>query len=408
MSANNVIASPSSATIATGGSQSFSFSYTADNFTYSAHNVPSEYSTIQSAVDAASATSFLENMDLTIDDPYTTHVLITEYGHTGSGDTILVAPGTYTENVIIDKSIYLISTDGDPVSTIIDGNNNNAHAIKVSLGGSNSFYLNGFTIQNGGNGDNRIGAGIFIEDDGTVNIVNNIINAGTGHGAGLYSRHATGEVTRNIFINNTANWGSAVRLNHGGINFYNNTLWNNHKYSSVLRINSLDHRIVNNIIWDDNPDDNFQYIRYNYGVLIEYNIVVNGPEYGTGNISDNPLLSDPDNGDFRLTEFSPAIDAGDPDLDDDGWDWAMDADDRDVDGTRMDIGQRAFLPDSMNNYTLADDWSLVTSFSSEEVDEIFSQISHNGRTVIGGMDLDRDGLKEIILTDYVGHRVIVF
>jgi len=60
------------------------------------------------------------------------------------------------------------------------------------------------------------------------------------------------------------------------------------------------------------------------------------------------------------------------------------------------------------NYDLADNWSVVTSFTREDVGEIFLQDHNNSRTVIGGMDLDEDGLKEIILTDYVGHRVIVF
>ena len=239
----------------------------------------------------------------------------------------------------------MVATDGDPVTTIIDGNNNDTHAIQVYLGGNNSFYLNGFTIQNGGNGNERVGAGIFVEDGGTVNIVNNIIkdnDAGTGHGGGLYTRWATGIVSRNIFVNNLARYGSAVRLNEGGINFYNNTLWNNGtEHGGVLRINSTDHRIVNNIISDDHTDD-FQFIWYNSGLSINYNIIklASNYNYGTGNIDDDPGLIDPDNGNFRPHYTSPAIDAGDPDLDQDGITWESDPDDQDPDGSRLDIGAR--------------------------------------------------------------------
>ena len=45
-----------------------------------------------------------------------------------------------------------------------------------------------------------------------------------------------------------------------------------------------------------------------------------------------------DLGDFRLGVSSPAIDAGDPDLDQDGVTWESDTDDQDPDGTRLDIG----------------------------------------------------------------------
>ena len=74
--------------------------------------------------------------------------IITNYGYSGSGDTVYVSPGTYTENLVIDdKSICMISTNGDPASTIIDGNNDGT-AIKIGSW-RGMFTLNGFTIQNG-------------------------------------------------------------------------------------------------------------------------------------------------------------------------------------------------------------------------------------------------------------------
>ncbi|HIB05432.1 MAG TPA: hypothetical protein EYO18_06870, partial [Candidatus Marinimicrobia bacterium] len=238
----------------------------------------------------------------------------------------------------------MIATDGDPVSTIINGGNNGI-VITVNISGSGLFTLDGFTIQNG-LGD-YLGGGILFEYDfvGIVNIKNNIIkdNYANTLGGGLYSWQATGSVSRNIFINNFCGGdGNAARLNVGGINFYNNTLWEN---DASLFVRSSDHRIINNIVWDN---DDHEFIRVNENPTIEYNIVKNGYD-GTGNISDDPQFYDPDNGDFRLGTSSPAIDAGDPDLDGDGEDYSTDEDDQDPDGTRMDIGAY-----TLQLYTIAD------------------------------------------------------
>ena len=92
--------------------------------------VPSAYSTIQVAIDAASA-----------------------------GDTVLVADGTYTENLRIDKDIKIISENGAE-KTIIDGGE-----IKWVLGFGSSTtracLIDGFTVTNGGNanGDSDEAAG---------------------------------------------------------------------------------------------------------------------------------------------------------------------------------------------------------------------------------------------------------
>jgi len=331
---------PASVTISPGDHASLTFEYAADNYSTTVHQVPSSYSTIQGAVDAAMQTNFSATIELIDNDNYNQQSYVSDYSYTG--DTIMVAPGTYTENIHIDnKSINLIATDGDPGSTIIDGNNTGR--VIEAENGIGLFSLNGFTIQNGWEpgAENGAGGGITVYGSGSINITNNIFknnNAGDyGYGGGLYTWYVTGTVSRNIFINNTANYGSAARLNHGGINFYNNTLWNNDLIDwGVVYVRSSDHRIINNIIWDNDGGD-FTYIQANHDPTVEYNIVKNDHD-GTGNINDDPLLYDPDNGDFRLTAFSPAIDAGDPDLDNDGEDYETDGDDQDPDGTRMDMG----------------------------------------------------------------------
>ena len=63
------------------------------------------------------------------------------------GDTVLVANGTYYENILFpgNKTITLISENG-AVSTIIDGGNNGS---VVTFALDNKSTLDGFTITNG-------------------------------------------------------------------------------------------------------------------------------------------------------------------------------------------------------------------------------------------------------------------
>ena len=104
--------------------------------------VPSAYSTIQAAIDAASA-----------------------------GDTVLVADGTYTENLSIDKDIKIISENGAE-KTIIDG----GKIKEVVVFGSSitrDCVLDGFTVTNGGGDD---AGGILVS--GGFPILRNLIITG--------------------------------------------------------------------------------------------------------------------------------------------------------------------------------------------------------------------------------------
>jgi parallel beta-helix repeat protein len=144
---------------------------------------PGNYTTIQSAIDAAS-----------------------------KGDTIYVYPGTYNENIIIDLSLTLQGEDRDV--TIIKGSNLNATVI---ITGEN-INLQGFTIKNDGSQD-----GIYTSTS-THTFTDNIFTQ-TSHGIHLYYS-SENTITNSLFYDNTR---SGIYMDVG----QNNTISENEFYSNT-------------------------------------------------------------------------------------------------------------------------------------------------------------------------------
>jgi hypothetical protein len=128
-------------------------------------HVPADYATIQQAINAAI-----------------------------NGDTIIVFPGTYYENINFNgKNIILTSTDPeDPnivATTIIDGGQNGS-VVTFSGSETSACELRGFTIRNGKQFD---GGGIYGGGaHATIthcNITNNKADPYNGHGGGLTNFH---------------------------------------------------------------------------------------------------------------------------------------------------------------------------------------------------------------------------
>jgi parallel beta-helix repeat protein len=140
------------------------------------------------------------------------------------GDTVLVLPCTYYENIFFQgKNIVLISRDGPDV-TIIDGNGAD-YVAEFDLGIERSCVIEGFTITNGDYGiycsalssgapsiigniirDNN--CGIYFDGDGGI-IDGNIIRDNKNYGGGiLFGGYGKGAVIKNnIIYNNIAGLG---------------------------------------------------------------------------------------------------------------------------------------------------------------------------------------------------------
>jgi hypothetical protein len=143
------------------------------------HYVPGTYTTIQSALNACA-----------------------------TGDTVLVAPGIYYENLTWPntQSISLFSDSGRDV-TVIDGGAIN-RVIKLDVGVDTTTVIKGFTIRNG---YDQFGAGIRCIYNSSPTITQNTItyntaygpNYGLGGGIGIFS-YSSPRIIDNIITYNSA------------------------------------------------------------------------------------------------------------------------------------------------------------------------------------------------------------
>lgn len=162
-------------------------------------SVPASYATIQSALNACAA-----------------------------GDTVLVQPGTYAENLVwpVTAAIKLVSA-GDTTNTFIDGNANGAViTITTSMVDTNTV-ITGFTITNGyKTGSMANGGGIYLSNASPkfeqVAVSDNRINAANwGYGAGVHANNSSvifshSSISRNRTDFATWGYGGGVYLSGSG------------------------------------------------------------------------------------------------------------------------------------------------------------------------------------------------
>jgi parallel beta-helix repeat protein len=117
-----------------------------------------------------------------------------------TGDTVLVAPGTYVENINFGGKAITVTSSGGPSVTTIDGG---AHGsvVTFSTGETAASVLNGFTIRNG-------------------------LQNGLG-GGGITISSASPTITGNVITGNHAAVGIGIYVNGGSPLIQNNTITGN-------------------------------------------------------------------------------------------------------------------------------------------------------------------------------------
>ncbi|MCP4584114.1 MAG: T9SS type A sorting domain-containing protein [candidate division Zixibacteria bacterium] len=126
-----------------------------------------------------------------------------------NGDTVIVKPGKYVENInfnghnIVLGSLFLITGDTSYIKrTVIDGNLSGSVVIFES-GEDNTTSITGFTIKNG---HALYGGGIYCEWSNPEIISNLIIdNFAELNGGGIYSDYSTPDIENNAINDNRSN-----------------------------------------------------------------------------------------------------------------------------------------------------------------------------------------------------------
>jgi hypothetical protein len=285
-------------------------------------DIPADYPTIQAGVNASS-----------------------------EGDTVLVQPGIYRENLIINQhnlvlgSLFLTTNDTSYISaTVIDGDSSGS-VIAISNWLDSATIISGFTLQNGfaetGGGFwcfqadptinyNRIvrncagwGGGIAC-DSANPYIHHNFISSNSGSlGGGLACNYANADITANIIAGNYADQGGGIFCRPGSYpNIINSVIYNNtvlQRGGGIFCFESMP-RLTNSILWGNNASAEHEIGTFRGAPVASYCDIQSGWE-GLVIIDVAPLFRDPDNNDFHLQaivcgdpENSPCIDAGDPSI----------------------------------------------------------------------------------------------
>ncbi len=227
---------------------------------------------------------------------------------TVNGDTVLVAPGTYFENVTLTKSIVVRAIGGAEVTTLRPA----APGTILFLAGPSdqidSITFEGFTI---------------------TGLMGSFGSVAVGSGDGKLLR-------------------CIVRGNHGSTYYGVNTFYDTNLVDCTVVDNDIGVEcstlgeaiwMKNCIVWGNGTN----YASFGQPILEDIRYCAGGPfptAAGPGNLNVDPQMWDVASGDYHLRPGSPCIDAGDPSLP------------NDPDGSRSDIGY----------YTYSSIYAPITSY----------------------------------------------
>jgi PKD repeat protein len=243
-----------------------------------------------------------------------------------NGWLVLVANGTYTGtgNKNLDfngKAIHLMSVGGAD-NCIIDCENS-GRGFYFHSGETSTSIVEGFTIRNGSVGD--YGGGVFCQNSSPTFTDCTISGNTANSGGGVFCQNSSPTFTNCAILDNTADHGGGVSCVGSSSPTFTNCVisgnstgyWGGGVYC-LNYFSSVTFR--NSIIWGNTADSGEHqiYVDSNCSVTLSYSCYANGTNNvgggGTVTASDcivsDPLFVDAANGNYRLQDISPCIDAG--------------------------------------------------------------------------------------------------
>ena len=178
------------------------------------------------------------------------------------GKSVMVAAGTYNEQLIINKSIALLGTSRD--NTFITGSSLTGNLIIFE---ANHVTITGFTID----GDSSTSVGIYFDNYSFINISNNLIKNNIDYGLNYSNSNPTIE-NNNIKNNNY----SGIDIAAGGEGTIRDNSLINNLYGIRTYGNSSPEITRNNI----SNNNTGIYCRESATPVISYNTISNNTGYG--------------------------------------------------------------------------------------------------------------------------------
>ena len=274
-------------------------------------HVPTDQPTIQAGIDAAS-----------------------------ERDTVLVASGTYIENIDFGGKQIVVTSSSSAELTTIQAADQNKATVSFTSYEPKGTEISGFTISDGGRG------GIYC-DHSSPSIMRNIItdnsSGSTNEGGGIDMKNTIGALVHSNYIydNEAHAYGAAIHLDYDCNNdtIAYNVIYGNYGYGDIRVLGNTDGlQVYNNTISSEtycgiyNQSEGILHARSNIifhgpefamrnngsgSILAKYNCTFNnGDDYnftpGVGNIFVNAEFVDSAGHDYSLNGDSPCINTGDP------------------------------------------------------------------------------------------------
>ena len=249
--------------------------------------VPTEYPTIQAAINAANP-----------------------------GDTVLVLPGTYyiDDQIEVYKDLTIKSEQGPENTTLLATTSlsGSEYVFLIMTGTTSDTTIEGFTI-NPATPNSTSWNGFGCQTGTAPTIQNNAIQEG-----GVFGIYATSAspLTKNNVISGF-NYGiklTGVSL----VGIVNCTIVYNTNAGLTIYDGAQVTSLKNSIVYGNNssascPSGLGNFCGYTTPISVTYSDIGGSSVYpGIGNINADPLFVDPENDDYHLQLGSPCIDAGDP------------------------------------------------------------------------------------------------